>query len=287
MLKRTFILSLLFCCCISLSAATESVSAKLCAMFEQLIVATDTAEMRTINDSIRNVLTEKLKSEDSFATPFDSVRFLGRVVSDDGKISIYSWNYVYNRFRFAYNCIIQTVDGEMFYFSQKEPFKPDEYEPSDTAAPWYGALYYDLVPFERDGEVSYLCFGWSRHRRTTQLKMVDVLSFVNGKPRFGMPIFKDNSGMVKCRLIYEYDGQVQMSLEYDKRKKRILVDHLSPMRQNMFGDKVYAPDMSVDAYYRKGNYWIIKEDVKVNNIKDYGNSGKYRAPAKRVWFKPE
>ena len=59
-----------------------------------------------------------------------------------------------------------------------------------------------------------------------------------------------------------------MSLDYNKKKKTITFDHLSPIRQTADGKDVMGPDMSYDALIYKKDIWSYKEDVKAKNKKE-------------------
>ena len=69
------------------------------------------------------------------------------------------------------------------------------------------------------------------------------------------------------RVVFEYDKDAQLSLDYNKKKKMITFDHLSPVRTTAKGKEVMGPDMSYDALIYKKDIWTYKEDVKVKNKK--------------------
>ena len=69
----------------------------------------------------------------------------------------------------------------------------------------------------------------------------------------------------QSRVLFEYDINAQMNLDYDKKKKRILFDHLTPIRELKDGTQIYAPDESVDALVYKKELWNHVENVKVKN----------------------
>ena len=90
------------------------------------------------------VMMKTLKQNEAnvFSLPFDSVRNIGKVVSADKAICLYSW-VVPLRERNIYNVVFQRADGYSFLLRKtvgKEPV--DEYKIYDNS--WYGALYYNI-----------------------------------------------------------------------------------------------------------------------------------------------
>ena len=69
------------------------------------------------------------------------------------------------------------------------------------------------------------------------------------------------------RVVFEYDKNAQLTLEYNKKKKTITFDHLEPIRQ-VKGQDIMAPDGTYDALVYKKDIWTYKADVKVKNKKD-------------------
>jgi hypothetical protein len=106
-----------------------------------------------------------------------------------------------------------------------------------------------------------------------------------GRVLFGLPIFKANN-LVKTRLVYEYDGAVQMGIEYDEKKNRFLVDHLVPLRTIWDGQTLLGPDETVDAYIKRGNYWVLKENIRAFNRYNNERTRQIKPPVPRVWFRP-
>ena len=265
----------------------EGVHEELRDMFSRLNPANDTvvvdsAAQVMLNDSIKKCIMRVLAFEGGFAFAFDSVPQLGRVVADDGRFVVYSWNYIPQDRRMVYNCIVQDDRGNIQYMFQYQPYKPYENEKL-TADEWYGALYYDVIAYEHRDVSYYVCIGWSRYNRITQYKVIDVLYFDDfGQLRMGFPMFHLGGDMVMRRLVYEYDGQVQMSILYDSKKKRIVMDHLSPMRK-IYGREIMGPDLSLDALLRKHDGWVLKEDIKVNN-EDDGVRRKRIKPVERTYY---
>ncbi len=233
-------------------------------LFVRLAKATESDVQDRVNDSIYTFIIDKLSDGKVFAPAFDSRRF-GRVLSSDKKVCIYSWNYFNRKQGMIFNMIMQTKQGKVYSSIKAEAYVPNPLEKLGIEK-WYGALYYRIEKFKMHRKEYYLLLGWSKVDVSTQMKIADVLSFENGVPVFGEGLFTKDGETFHSRLIFRYDWQVQMSLDYDKRKKSIVFDHLSPMQSSYpFEEPRYAPDMSVDAYKKKKSSWRYKEDINIKN----------------------
>jgi hypothetical protein len=54
---------------------------------------------------------------------------------------------------------------------------------------WYGALYYEVIPVKKGGRTLYTLLGWKGYSKAETRKVIEMLSFKGGKPRFGAPVF--------------------------------------------------------------------------------------------------
>ncbi|MDR1592636.1 MAG: hypothetical protein LBS16_07140 [Prevotellaceae bacterium] len=234
--------------------------------FEQIAVATDDKTKLAFNDSIDACLTEVLTQEDSFYFPFDSLQYLGKIMSSDRLVRIYTWNISLS-YGFLFNGFVQRQSGEIYRLTQTEhAFLPDSLQ-QIAANQWYGALYYRAVAHKYEGETVYLLAGWSRYRAFTQVKILDVIRFDGeGNLYLGLPIFRDEDTFLS-RICFEYDALTTFHLDYNASKKRFEADHLSPIRFDGKEILTFGADMSVDAFVRKGKYWIKKDDIKVKNVR--------------------
>jgi hypothetical protein len=99
------------------------------------------------------------------------------------------------------------------------------------------------------------------------MKLIDALYFSGNQAKLGSPVFKVGNETFK-RVFYEYSKKSNMSLRYDEKYERILMDHLSPESTGLAGFYAYyVPDMSYDAFELKSGKWVLKEDVVAVNSK--------------------
>jgi len=217
----------------------------------------------SLNDSIKMLLKEFFEDEKSFSADFKQVKYIGKITSKDHLINVYTWSILLEN-SIMFNCVIQQKNGKIDFFEQKNCYKPTE---NQTVYPhnWYGALYYRLVPFKRNDKTYYLIAGFGQYQPTSKIKVLDVLDLNSDMPIFGHPVFLKNNKIIYSRIVFEYDANSAMHLEYNEKRKRFEFDHLSPMR--IENDEVvsFGVDMSVDGYKQSRNYWKFVDDLNVKN----------------------
>jgi hypothetical protein len=272
-------ITLLFCFfSVNLFSQTEKIvenQDKINSLFDKIISAKNDTVSLICNDSIKFILDDILQQENSFFVDFENVMHLGKITSSDRQVNIFTWN-IPLKDKTLFNGFIQLADGTVFVLENEAPFKPLENN-QYSATNWYGALYYGIVPFKNvEKNICYTLIGWSIYKPDTNVKIIDILSFDEKNiPVLGLPQFevKDEDGnkkdFLKSRIVFEYDSQTTMYLEYNTKKQRFEFDHLSPMK--VIDGKIisYAADLSIDGYKFKKNKWLYLDDLKVRNRRHY------------------
>ena len=244
-------------------------------LFSQIEKTNDDNKKTQLANQIQNKMIDALMEADDFWYDFPSLKNVGKVISSDNQIHMYTWNVLLSDGTPQYYALFQHYDflatGEGTYIlSQGNPEVPSTsgYVTRDN---WYGALYYDIHPIKFKDKEVYLVFGlMTSTDGETQHKVIDVMSFSKKAIKMGASSFiTPSTGKKKHhRVVFEYDKNAQMTLEYNKKKKTITFDHLVPARQTADGKEVKAPDGSYDALVFKKDIWTYKEDVSVKNKKE-------------------
>ena len=227
------------------------------------------------NSRFKEQLSRLLEYQNTFSENFDSLNSVSVLKSPDGFLKIYSWILPANdKSAFLYFGFLQTMDrktrqvrlipiNEVKYENEEAAYKicpPDE---------WYGALYYKLLENKAKGVTLYTLLGWHGKDWKTTRKVVDILYFKKGNPVFGKPVIR-GEGKPSCRLVFEFNAQAVMKLQYDENLKMIIMDHLSPARGAEKGQyEFYGPDFSYDGLKFKNGYWLLKKDIDVRNPKSF------------------
>ena len=240
-------------------------------MFERLYLIESDSEKKQLNDSILQVMTLVLTSPGSFDYPFDSLSRIGKVRSPDNAFRIFTWNVPLSGFDHEYHGIIQVGAGKKpscpLFVLKDQSRKLEELQLTElTGENWPGALYYQVLRNKAGSNVIYTLIGYHFNDPFSDKKIIDVLYFdENQEPVFGKPVFNTENG-IQHRVIFEYSGEVVMTVRYNPDLKMIVYDHLSPIEPELEGHfRFYAPDFSYDGYKWKSGMWIHQSDVDVRN----------------------
>jgi hypothetical protein len=240
-------------------------------LFKKILESDNDSKKEKINNEIIKKLEQVLAIEGSFSYPFDSLRNIGRIISKDNKLRIYTWNLPYNDGTHRYYGFIQ-------YYPPKEKkfllFKltdcSDDYQSPEsmilTDSSWFGALYYEIIEMKYQEVAYYVLLGFDFNNLLTTKKIIEVLYFKDDKvPVFGKPVFFYGDKLCN-RIIFEYSSRVSMGLKYNKDLKMIIYDHLSPSKPSFEGHFMYyGPDFSYDGLEFKDGVWKEVRDVDVRN----------------------
>ncbi|MBM3455334.1 MAG: hypothetical protein FJX80_09330 [Bacteroidetes bacterium] len=230
-------------------------------------------EMNELNAEFKLKMLDFLKNDGALAHKFIFCKTISVLDSPDGLIRLITWNIEYTDFSYAFDGVVMYFDDrkeKVKLFELTDIFDPYSQHPTGIidGKNWYGALYYQMIPFERNGKVEYVLLGWDGGTTGNNFKIIDVMNVTASGVKFGSPVFKEKNTIHK-RLVYEFSEQARMTLTFENKYKRIVMDHLSPESQNLTGVKsFYVPDMSYDAYYLEDEMWFLREDIIANNEGD-------------------
>jgi hypothetical protein len=175
-----------------------------------------------------------LKTKNSFNYPFDSLFTISALYPADSSFRIFTWQLVINDNVIRQHGAIQmkTPDGSLKLFPLID--KSDvTTNTADTIADnygWMGAVYYRLVETKAAGKNYYTLLGYDENNIRSNKKVIEVLSFVDGKPMFGSRQFSIPSGFgynnKMARFIMEFKKDASPRLTYDKDLNMIVFEHL-------------------------------------------------------------
>jgi hypothetical protein len=240
-------------------------------MFAQIEKTNDDGKRTQLANQIQAKVVDAIFESEDFWYEFSSVRNIGSFLSNDNQIHMYTWNILLTDGTPLYFAVIQHYDfGGIYVLSQSEPIVPAT-TGYVTEANWYGALYYDIHPIKFKDKEMYMVFGlMTSTDGEVQHKVIDVMAFTKKTVKLGAPSFITPwTGKKKQhRVVFAYDKNAQLTLDYNKKKKMITFDHLEEVRQTSKGEEVMAPDGSYDALIYKKDIWSYQTDVKVKNKKE-------------------
>ena len=240
-------------------------------LFSKIPVIHDDQEKIKINDKITTQFELALREDNSFDFPFDSLHNMGKILSPDNQLRIYTWNIPFADGTQLYTGFIQYYSKtDKQYKVIKLTDKSDQITNPEnqilSPQNWYGALYYQIVPEKSNGTTYYTILGFDFNNLFTSKKIIDVFYFEDDViPRFGKPIFNYENKLL-CRVIFEFSARAIMSLNYNENKKMIVFDHLSPSQPSYQGNyQFYGPDFSYDGLKFDDGKWNLQKDIDIRN----------------------
>ncbi len=276
-MKKIFFLTLFSI--LTISVFSQKVSKQLIAEYEDTLKVMAHTIMNGENQAVKTeannafifTLQEVLQFERSFNYPFDSLKTISIKTSSDSKVRIYTWllkkdNGSYQYFGFVHYKNKSKKRYEIITLNDNsENIRRPENEQLDNNN-WYGALYYDIIYIKKKGRKYYTLLGWDGNNDISTKKIIDVMYFSGReKIKFGASIFKKGKTTTK-RFIIEYNATSTISVRYEEKEKRIVFDHLIPMRKDLEGlHEYYIPDGTYNALKYTNGKWELKNDVAANN----------------------
>jgi len=207
-------------------------------------------------------LVQSLKVENSFQYKFDRVKTMSVQYPRDSSFRIFTWQLFVQNGDYRYYGAIQMNNSELELFPLVDRSAEVNNPESDVLnnRSWYGNLVYKIHDFETPKGTSYVLFGFDRINFFNKVKIADILTFKDGQPSFGAPVFVNNKGNgtqeIKSRLILQYYAESTIKLNYEEVKEMIVYDHLIPF-DGPHGFS-FVPDGSYDGYKLENGFWILQ-----------------------------
>lgn len=252
----------------------------------RVIAAQGDAEKLEINGSFVKTLVEALKTPNSFSYPFDSLKNVSVIKSNDQAFRILSWYVPLENGTYRYYGAVQmnTKSGPLKLYpliDQTDNISDPNVMTNNQK--WFGARYYEIVPVTSGGRSPYyVLLGWKGNTQTTTKKVIEILAFDRDKLTFGAPVFDGKELKGKNRVIFEYAKSNAMTLKTDMKAGMIVFDHLASFDPEIKGKfEYYGSDGTFDGFKIIGGRLKLQEDITLNNDPDE-NDALYADPKKNV-----
>lgn len=273
---RKILVTLLLTGIFSISAVEGQVSGSgagivLESLFNRLNMNIDDQNRIMINDSIRLILDEYVKSDSVFTSGFPGIRNLGQITDPGSRLKIITWNLVLDESPGRYFCYLVlrkrgSKVNNVYRLSSEYNANAIRTDTTYSDRNWYGALYYDMRPVKKDRNNSWIFLGLDYGNPVKTRKVIEVVTFSPDEILFGRKWFS-SAKELKYREVLEYANSAVMSLKF-RSGRSVVFDHLVPLSAELKGQKeFYVPDFSFDAYDFEKGLWKFKEDVDVRNKK--------------------
>lgn len=211
-------------------------------------------------------LVQALRTPYSFDYPFYNLNNISILQSPDNKFRILTWTVQFDNMSSRYFGTIQmnTEDGALKMFPLVDARDSLERHAQEVLPVnrWYGALYYNIKHYKHQGRDYYVLFGFVGHDMLSQMKLLEILHFEDGKPVFGAPLVqsKYNQSEILNRFFIEYTRDAFATLNYNTDFGLIIFDHLvppDPQYEGMYF--TYIPDGSYEGYkFKDGKFKYVE-----------------------------
>jgi hypothetical protein len=245
----------------------------------------DELERYNASYAMAKTLVRALKLPNSFNFSFDSLKTVSILTSPDRRFKVFTWHVMNQDGSYRYYGTIQMNNTQKLQLFPLIDYTHTYKKPQDTITSnsnWYGSQYYKIIPVTYGVAVPYyVLLGWKGNNVKSTKKVIEVLSFKDGKATFGMPVFDgDKQRLKKNRIVFEYNRQVSLMLNYLPKEGTIVFDHLAPPDPKMTDNKeLYGPDMSYDGYKLVNGRLKFIEDLQLKNTPSAGDAD-YNDPKK-------
>ncbi|MGB0934084.1 MAG: hypothetical protein ACPGU5_07355 [Lishizhenia sp.] len=229
--------------------------------------------LKAYNDTFKELLMNELQKSEAQLHPFNKLKTIGKLTSQDNSVRVFSWNYQTENEKNQYTAIVCKFDKRKKKTTVTALNKNEfalQADENTTLEPnnWYGCLYYDIIDVKKGSRTYYTLLGYEAGDRLTHTKLIDVLYFSGSTPKLGYNLFKvDNE--IKKRIFMEHAKKATMTLRFDASRNKIVHDHLSPESEGLREFREYwVPDMSYDALTFTNGKWIVEEDIIALNTEE-------------------
>lgn len=226
------------------------------------------ADRIAANELLKQSLIERLQQPASRRDDFKEFTAVSVQDSGDDVFRIFSWQLFLSQDEYKHEAIIQFIKDSrppIVLTDQSDEIRyPDRKQL--TVDNWFGALYYDIIPFKLKGKMKYLLFGFDGATRAENCKIVEILNIdKKGNISFGAPLFEfevQGSKKVAYRHFHQYDQNAKAILRYDIEQEIIIYDHLIPWTSKEIGvGLTFVPDGSYEGFELKKGTWRHIEKV--------------------------
>lgn len=238
--------------------------------FSKAILRGRSPEERIEADSIfTRMFVKALRTKYSFDYPFDSLVTISKVEPPDKSFRIFTWQLFIDEATTRQHGAIQmkTEDGslKLFPLIDRSPVMKDEEKMIGDNFNWVGAVYYNIVENEANGRKYYTLLGFDENDFKSNRKIIDMLTFHDGKPVFGGHEFMIPGSILHpagaTRYIMVYKKNASPKLNYDPEMKMIVIEHMISETNEPEKKFTYIPDGDYEGLVWKDGKWIYIKKI--------------------------
>lgn len=236
---------------------------------DKIIRGINPADRFRADSNFTRVLVRALAIRNSFYYPFDSLETISKLYAPDSSFRIFTWQMVINENIIRQHGAIQmkTTDGslKLFPLIDKSDITQNMADSMGDNAGWMGAVYYKILLNKNGDQPCYTLLGYDENNIRSSKKIVEVLSFVNGKPFFGGHYFNiPNNSLVPhnpARYIIEFKKEASPRLNYDEGLGMIVMEHLVSQSGEPNKKWTLIPDGDYEGLKWVNGKWIYIDKI--------------------------
>lgn len=233
----------------------------------QILNGRNTEDRFTADSQFTKTFVRALQIKNSFYYRFDSLISIAKLVPPDSSFKIFTWQLVINGDVVRQHGAIQmnTADGslKLFPLIDKTDLIDNLKDTVTSNRAWIGAIYYSIIEEKAFGKTYYTLLGFDDNNLNSDRKFIDVLTFRDGQPVFGAPIFSFQGGVNNGidRYVMEYKKNAGPKLSYDKNMGLIIYEHLISETGEPKKKYTYIPDGDYEGLKWKDGKWVHIEKI--------------------------
>jgi hypothetical protein len=235
----------------------------------QILNGRNVEDRFSADSQFTRTLVRALQIKNSFHYPFDSLISIARIAPPDSAFKIFTWQLPINGDVIRQHGAIQmrTKDGslQLFPLIDKTDLIQNLNDTVTSNLAWIGAIYYTVIEEKAFGKNYYTLLGFDDNNMVSDRKIIDVLTFKNGKPVFGGPYFSfrnsSKNGTSVARYIMEYKKNASPKLSYDDDMGIIIFEHLVSETGEPKKKYTYIPDGDYEGLKWQDGKWVYIEKI--------------------------
>lgn len=244
------------------------------------------------NRNYKRILRSILNDSLSIIYNFNRLQNLSVVSAPNNEFRIYTWTMRLGRDEYNYFGFTQyqrvrkksfispkIIENYVYALENKSASIGDDELAELDSSNWWGCIYYNIIPSPKKSDKTFLLIGWDGFGYSSTKKIIETVKFSNkGVVTFGHKIIRYDlthgtksapKYQTKSRIIFEYNGTVSITCNYNYNIEMIVFDHLAPSNPGLVGNyRFYTPDFTYDALSYEKKKWVYKKDIDVRNKED-------------------
>lgn len=214
-------------------------------------------------------LVKTLKYGNSYLFPFNKLKEkINIIYADDNAFRIFNWEVDQSEIYMRYYGAIQMPGEKLKLYGLSDYSQELQKGGEDsvlTGRKWYGALYYNIISHDVQGQKVYTLFGYSGASPLSSKRLLDALIIDDNGITFGAPIFGIGSTNIPRqpvkRFILEYKKGVEVALKWDAERNMIVFDELVSQVNDPNRKYTFVPSGEYNGLYWDNGMWNLRRNI--------------------------